>query len=469
MTIPLTGSGSLFVRLGHIFGGILDLDAIRGGAATARTLSGASWKTRALTTLIGDYNAGTAIPDVINGITTALTSWQTTQNGLISQMRTLAGNTLISMANTSVPLPQKTIPAAMVLLIEEMLISADNVKQSVPSAGSQTAFGTPTGNAVVRCSVKRQDGFTLQYLFPETLVIACSSDSYTGGATAGNESLTVRGAAANSDLLSYNWPGGSGSNNTLTAISPAVDAQASANILTNADFENMTANVPNNWTVLVGTPGTDILAAGSSKAYTGTNAVQFAYNAGAPLSSLAQTFAATSGGTTVALLPETQYAVNLWGMKDSGLTGAGAWSLDLIDGTNTVINDNNAVANTITATAASLGTTYGAIGGFFRTPAILPATIKLRLRISTAIADSGKSVYFDRLTMTPAKQLYTEGPFMSIFSGSANLLQGDTWTMAIGNTWGVNQQLFERLFGMRNLGMYLPYSGSPSIADSLVA
>jgi hypothetical protein len=70
--------------------------------------------------------------------------------------------------------------------------------------------------------------------------------------------------------------------------------------------------------------------------------------------------------------------------------------------------------------------------------------------------------------------MYNGGPEVSAFAGNVPLSVGDSqnladyWTVAVGNNKnGAFQQSFERFFNMRDLGLLLPSSGSPTIPNSL--
>src|SRR5690606_15589688 len=97
----------------------------------------------------------------------------------------------------------------------------------------------------------------------------------------------------------------------------------------------------------------------------------------------------------------------------------------------------------------------------------LPSSYKLRVRLSTAL-DNGVSVFVDDLALAEATRFYTGGPYVAAFAASVNPALEDHWTVAITSTLGGFQKLFERFFGMRQLGLTLPFSSTPTISDSLV-
>lgn len=472
MTILLhdgTTHGGVFDRLGLVGGILGDINAIRGGAVTANVASGAAMTTRVANMLT--YWAGTTDNrQVIDGIFAALSGFQSSQSGFLTTLQADCQNTVIKMADQDVALASKTITAALSLLITQMTTAAASVNASVSAAGAMTAVGSPNGTPAIVASMVDAKGVALQYPFPETLTFTVTSDSQ-GGATLSQEPFRVDGQASVSDTLSNLWPGGSG----VTGVNlPTVDASqsnAGGNALQNSDFETVTnANIPDNWVKAVGTIGADILVSGSV-AYTGSKSLEFAGD-GATLSEVRQQFntaASTSlgaGGTPYQLKPLTVYHYNFW-IKMSATPAAGVLVIDLYDGS-AVINDAAGTPNSKSQSLTGISTTFVKVSGAFRTPAVLSASQFLRLRLSTAI-DAGKNLFIDRLGFTPAQQLYQGGPFVAAFSGATKLITGDAWTVAITNTYGGFQKLFERLFGMRALGLVIPNSGSPTVSDSLIA
>ena len=95
--------------------------------------------------------------------------------------------------------------------------------------------------------------------------------------------------------------------------------------------------------------------------------------------------------------------------------------------------------------------------------------VYLRLRLSTAIT-SGKTVYIDEMALTPGIPLYSGGPLVAAFSGRLAAQPGDTWSIAVTNSFaGKFQKDFNRCFGMADLNLLLPTTGSTLISDGLIA
>lgn len=470
MSVTLTGNGGLFVRLGHLFGAMADVVALKGGTATARVLSGASMQTRG-TTIETDSAYSPAVSQQINPWT-AIEAWQSAQGSLFQQFRTLAETLMIRQVDLDANLTSKDLTTALTELIRQMKANSDSLNGSGVSLGSQTDVGTPTGNPIFVLSIKRNDGYTLQTAFAETLRVSVTTDSQTG-ATARQETVTVKGKASVTDTFSHLWPGGSGASKTLTLADAQLD-NSGGNKLYNSDFETFTSNYPEDWVIAVGSAGTDILAAGSSAACTGSNALKITGD-GATLSCIRQTFntahstTSAGGGTPYVVLPGTSYAVNFVIKAITAAPAAGVLRVRLVDGSNSVIADDAGTDNSFTVDLTAIDTSFVAYNGVFRTPSVLPSTVKLELALTTAITDT-KSVVLDDLCLTPMTQLYNGGPFIAGFAGSDNTYLGDQWTFAIGNTLGVMASWLERVFALRDKGLQFPYDdgGTETIADSLV-
>lgn len=467
MTIALTTSpGGLFRRVGRIGGLINSINSARGTA----DLSGASI-----------VSVGTGVDNIrdqflstnsqlLDGLWTARDAFRGTPTSFLSYLKTLATNTVIVMAHDDVQLVSKDIKTALAEVIKQLKASSDSVNRPTVSV-AVTAGSANTGTGVVIASATNADGTQMAYVFNETIDVTCTGDAQSGSATSGREPFSAKGDAAQTDELMWDWEKGSACSTSASAVDAAENA--GSNYLVNSSFETFTtANTPDSWTIATGTAGTTVLAAGAGSGYAGAssaNGLKITGN-GSELTSLTQTFgtSSTSTGTTKTLKPSTVYAINCWLKKTTSLA-AGVLDLELIDGSNTNIADAASTANKKQVTLSGLTTSYAAVNAFFRTPAVLPSTIKFRIRLSTA-ATNGESVFIDHLAMQQATAAYAGGPYLAAFSGATAFVLNDTFAVAVSNNYGSKmQRLFQRLFNMRSLGLQIPDSGSPTIADSLVA
>lgn len=454
MSIPLTGSGGLFTRIGHILGALNALNTARGTTLANH-----------VATVYGDYTS--ADRSLAANLYTTLASYQSGGSGLASALQSLAQQTVIQMAADDAAQPNASLFNALDYLINQMTGSSDSVTACSVGASSSAASGN-TGNAVVALSAKTATGKVCENAFAEAASLVCTSDSVTGSATAGQERLAYTGIASVADSLSWLWPAGSGAGSALQAISASVSQSSSArqNQLNNGNFETFTSNTPAGWVIGTGTAGTTVLKS-TAQHYDGSASLQLAGN-GTENTQLYQAFG-VSTGTTRSLSPYTQYAVNLW-VKTDSIPAAGALRIALTDGSGTVVNDTAGNANSVSIGLTTIGTTWTAVSAFFRTPRLVPSNgFRLELKLTTPLSN-GVNAFVDRLALAQPTQPYPQAPAIAVFSGSTNLIAADSYTLTFTNDQGgAFQRGFDRLFGMRSLGLLLPSSGSPTISASLIA
>src|SRR3990167_9199439 len=160
-------------------------------------------------------------------------------NGMGSVSQQLAQATINRMVFRDNPLLNQTLTSSNVLgsineVIRQMKVAGATVLTQTITATPGSFVGT--GNGAVVASVRRPlDGVVLENAFAENLTLTCNQDSYTGGATAGNESLSLTGTGSQSNLFAFNWPLGSNSStgsleivgdssSTLTALTQQFDS-----------------------------------------------------------------------------------------------------------------------------------------------------------------------------------------------------------------------------------------------------
>lgn len=486
MTVPLDGGGGYFDLLGHYMGFAKDVNAFRGAAATTNILTAGRLPAR-YEVFQEDAAASTPVETKqLDGFfATAVTQAGSALGQLLTQVQTLARNVTIDMVNTDSPLGTKSISNAMSVLIAQMVGASESVNASAPAAGAQTAATgvTSVGNPVIVSSVKGGRGNLAEYVLPETIKFVCTNDNVASSGVANSEPFSATGQASAPSTLDSTWPAGSGASTTLNVIDSTLSNQSTANLLQNSDYDTVTnANYADNWVWAVGTPGTDVTVQNSTT-YTSTGYAAKITGDGSTLYTLRQTFntttstGANAGGTPAVLAARTSYAVNVF-YKLSADPAAGVLRLALVDGSGSVINDDSAVANSTTVSLPGVNdTNWHALSMVIRTPTNLPSTYKIELKITTALSNT-VILYLDHMAMAAMKGLYSSsaptyggGPQFAIFSGSTKPLIGDSWTVAITNTWGEIQKGMQRIFDMNALGLQIPSDSAAgeTVADSVVA
>lgn len=442
MTVPLLTASGLFTRLGGMIGGINETNSARGATLQAR-----------LNTIAAGYN--TAQQDQRDALYGSGESQRSVSAAWISYLQSLAQSVTVKMAYDDAKIAPVDLQTALVKIIQQMTTNSESLNRATVTA-SVSAFGSNVGSGACIASLVRGDGLTQRMVFAEALRGACTTDSYSGGATEGLETFTFLGEPATVSEFDYLWPLGSGTSTTVTATDD------SDGLLTNGNWETWTVtNEPDDWIISVGTPGTTI-SRGSSP-YTGTFDLQFTGD-GAQLTKIYQ---------TVDLTTETVYAVSCW-VKVSSVPAAGVLRLSLHNGT-AVINDSQGNANSITLALTAATTSYVNLSGFFRLPSVLPSTVRFQLELTTALTNT-VSMHLDRLAMVAATQLYAGGPFVAIFSGATAFAgqtvqtTGDYFTLTVANNLTTTSfvRSLDRIFGLRTLGLQFPDSATATISDGLI-
>ena len=465
MAIPMYGGvGDLFNRVGKIGALIKNTRSYQATQLTSMTST--------TTGVVAQFNAESDIQAEMGSSYIGLLNGFGNVGNFCQQMAQDTVNRMVfrDQPQLNQTLTQTNLVASLQEVIRQM-------QQQGATVLAMTVTGTPgtvvgTGNGVMNVSVKRpSDGRTLENALAESVLFTCTSDSYTGSAEAGNEGFSVTGTGS-AGYFDFNWPLGSNASVSLSAIDGNSDASA-GNDLTNSGFENWTANVPDNWTLVVGTAGTNI-SEETVLVYAGSAALKITGDAGGTLTELTQEFDNSTDGTPTALDPTVQKSVNLFVRRDGVAAGAGVLQVAWVDENDSVILDEAGTANSFTIDLTALTVNYTSYLSTFRSPSIMPGTVKFRLKLTTALTN-GRSVYVDTVSQGDMTQLYTSGPYFAVHSGDVPFQISDYGYTAVTNSRGSGgtlstfQTLFDTLFGMRQLDLLLPSSSSPAISDSLIA
>lgn len=393
------------------------------------------------------------------------------QSAVSASLGRVAGDIVRAAVRADAPAADRSLAAALAEVRRQMAAAGVTVKASTVGV-TATPLASPAfvGSGQVVTSTKRGTGLVQELAVAETLRLGCVRDSYTGGAVAGREGFQLVGAENRAGVWDWDYPQGSGASAAPTSVS---SDPGGGSVLAGGGFEtwSQTPLQAENWAITTGTWATN--AVQSSTALRGSYSCRLA--AGATLTALRQQFGSTAAtgataGTAAVLTPLTSYAVHLWLRTASGTASAGVLTVELVDGSGTVVNDEQGVANSFAVTLSTLTTAWAPKSGVFRLPAVPPATVALRLRLSTALA--GADVLLDDVCCAPLAAAYPAGPGLAVFAGATPFKAGDTWAVAVTNDRGgasylaTFQSLFYRLFG--DPLSLLPSAGSPTLADTLI-
>ncbi len=417
-------------------------------------------------TIITQYTTGNAMA-YIDSIESQVNSAQNSLMSISGFMQSSAQSTINGMVYADNPLSSNSnIVLSMQEVIRQMIADGQTVQRS-DVAATVTANGSNVGNGVIVASVLGADGLMQENSFAENIRASCVADSVTSPSYAGAEVFSAAGEQFYPPF-SFLFPAGSGGSTSLSCAN-ASSNNSNNTLLTNGDFENWTSNTPNNWVITVGTAGTQVLE--SNSFYTGAHSLEIVGD-GSTLTALTQVFGSGSG-TLGNVASASQYAINCW-IQVSAVPAAGVLEIALVDGFGTILQDEQGNNASFTKNLTGATTSWVPFSGVVRTPYVLPSSVLLRVRLSTALS-SGKNLFIDRLAMTPMQQVYTGGPSLAAFSGSTNFLVGDFFTVAVTNNRGGSsngltfQEIFDRFCNMRVNNLLLPSTdGSPTLPDSLI-
>lgn len=459
MAIDLdTDPTGYFVRAGKIAYALRLAQTFRGETNAADTLM------KELGDAIAKLDAatpdvrGTVVPALLN----ALASGRSGLAGVPSACRAAAQALLIKMVQDDNRQPVADLETANRELDRQMRQATTRYVDANTVSATATQTGLD-GNGHVVTSVKDAYGNPLENLLAEDL--ECE---VTNVATAGSESIRVRGEAA-VDRLHYDWPKGSGGDKPYTAIDAAATTQ---NKLTDGGFETWASSplALTNWPIVVGAYGTNFVREATEK-YKGTYGVAIVGDAGLTLSQFRQDI-------TSKLDARKQYGIAFPMKRDGVAAAAGVLTVDLFDGTN-VINDDAGTANSFTVDLTALTTSFVWKSGVFRIPEPKPSTIYLRFRLSTALTN-GRTVYLDHASLGEMLQVLTSEPgwtpFLSFHSGSSNWSRDDKTALArvfriasANNRASEWQKEGDRLLDTAKYGITWATAGTTLVNDNLIA
>lgn len=463
-----TTTGGVFARIGA-YGGILN----------AINLSRGTTIPTHVTSINNQFLATNQ--DVIDNLYSDLAKYQNAASAFNSPIKSMSSATIIEMMNDLLLLNNNNLNTALIFLISQMEQYSQTVKRCVVSSNS-TYFPGNIGNPNLVSTVKDINGAFLEYTFNELCSGVCTRDSQQSASLAGIEQFQIKSQMSITDTFSYLYPQGSGITVNLNAVSGLVsNAGGVSNWLVGGSFETWISTatatgtaIPQGWHVGTGTPGSTIIQS-QSIIYDGLSALNFAGNGSEDTSIYQQFSSQNSTGDMASLIyPNMIFAFNMFIRVDS-TPAAGVLRAAMTDGV-TPILDNSGTSNSVSVNLNTISTTWVPISSTWRTPNQLPDNIFLELGLTTPLTSS-RNVYIDRCALTQMIQLYAGGPYVALFSGNINMINGDTiWLNELNDYGGQFQWLFQKLYNMRSQptsnnisNLILPSSASPTISDTLIA
>lgn len=354
-------------------------------------------------------------------------------------------------------LPSKSQDAVLAAFAKQMVADSESIDASVVTLGSVTANAGNTGNTTILLD-KGLDGITapgrgLKALIEnrdfdselcksEDCLVTCVSDQYRDGAISGKERYQISGEQS-FPAWSYD-EGGSG---RATQLRTVLDLSH----ITNGTFENITSNVPDNWTLAAGTAGTHILEE-TVQIYRDTKSVEFAGNAS--LAAITITIAPNS----LTQLAGKRVVMGMW--YKASATQAGTVELRLnVSGT----GFSPSSGQKIVITGDNFQTDWTLSTVVFNLPLDLPSDSVLTLSLA-GTPEAAKTVWVNQVFLCPVQ--FHGGFNVSVIPGDTDPIAGDRWTFAVSNDGAGTFQSF-----FRRSGYQLPSDtgGSETISDSLAS
>lgn len=560
MALIYTGPGGLFTVLGQIFGAHESLGTVRSTTIKAQIQQAVdAYKLKTTADLQFDR--------AINAAARAEQTWRTAGDTLAAALARDAAGLLTEVVKAdSDTVFRGQLAEALQYLIDEMLV--DDVFVAPATVTAVYAADADNSATDLALFVWTYDHLTRQLdtSIAESIEVLCTE----GGASLEQQALATlrfRGERGPRNKLSEEFPAdaGSGIERTIRPLTP------SDSLLSNGGFEDATiANIPDDWIVKVGTPGTTLLlTTWESQTITitgtpsaGTYQVQLTdpvtglvhltealdYDATADdlqtalravtglaidLSEITVTATGTSpnfvhtvefvgvrgnlalmtvlNNTTagsfavaqvaagdnlsvqgrglkmtahasvlqaifqpITLKPDTVYFLGYW-LTPSTTPTQGVFTASINNETEvgSVVSPHTGVGGG-QATDLTLIASKTARGFFFSLPSRSAAGDSvagpLYVCLNKGTAEPTADIVIDEVVLVEATQLYPGGPYVAALAGNAGVVEGDLWTLAVGNNYASKwQKYFDAFFDTAGKRKLLPTAGSTQIAEALVS
>lgn len=451
--IDYTGTYGLFTKLGLIGGFISDINTFQKSLVNVKSPA-----------LVNKFTSNGKTKIVLNYIPAVDSQISSVSNLVPGVFVDVAESVLIDSVTTNDSLIPATVDDCLIELVSQM--KNDNI--TVQKITNTVTVSDPSGLNLVRVSLINSDGGPNQHTIAEKIRLEVTSDSFTGGAAAGNETLTVITKDAAADMFNYDYPAGSGSAVTLARTN--MNASSSeGNSVTNGNFtlfDTDTPTIPNNWNAITsyGVAGTNWLISSNGLKIQNLASVR-----------LQQDISSSVRAKNV-------YHVHFrFKLNSSVVLSSGSITVDLVDssGNTMVDNSNTYLAKSVLFSSINLANlgVYQDVDATFVVGSKTPTTVFLRI-MCNGTNQTGVTVELNRLVLTEMQKLYDGGPYISLLGLDSNTLYSGqriditiTKSLDGGGTFTNNtfQVLFDRLFKMSSKGITLPSSTIPTVLDSLIA
>lgn len=286
----------------------------------------------------------------------------------------------------------------------------------------------------------KYNGLTTELASSETFTFRVVADSFHDDVAEGSEEIVWEGK-----LPDEQHGVGEDGSGAIATIQPV--HASTADHLTNADFETFTSDIPDDWDLVSGAAGTNVMASGSTHADHGSDALLFQGDATASSIEIKQNIASAE------VVGRKRYCLAVKLKRDSATTGTLTIQFEGAGYT-------PGTSEKISVAVSGLSTSYQLHHFFVTMPALIPSDFRIVIRWDGGTPGAAEKVYVDDLALGPV--YYGGGIGVVAVRDSNPFVREDRYEVTVTNTESVFQAFFRRVFGVQ-----LPSSSTPSIADSL--
>ena len=459
MAVTLTGSNGLFTRLGKLFKVVERVN-------THQTDASAGIKAE-IEDVLDEYSS--ADMEYASSLSKSDEDWQKSAANIYTAIRSVASDTLIGMVDDDATLSTKTIYEAGRVLKEQMESASASIKGNVFSAAVDVG-GSNTGNGKLTTSFINGEGFDIQSLRADTIKLRCTRDAQVSGTTSRETFVVIESKPRVTDIRDVDWPGGYGLKGSSFIMSDPSYSQSTSvgrSAIANGDFNDFsTSNTPDNWTIVEGAAGDELLEEGSVK-HLGDKSLEIVGNK-STLMDIKQVFG-NSGNTTVKLRPEERYMLAFWLFRTTG-ADSGVIKVGVEDGSGSDLAAGSSSADSIATENTANAWNHKAFA--FSTPKDIPDSPELHVEMTTQISE-GYPIYVDGLQLIRMPKAGGSYGFHYMLSpGTTDWIIDDEITLTITKTTtGKFSTYLDKFLGFGTLGLQLPVKtdASETISDSLIA
>jgi len=452
---------TLFARLGRLFAHQAEVDTIIGTIDTEYAATVAEW-------------SGLPV-EQIGSLALNQPGHRRSLTGLSSDLVEAAQRCLIETTDANFNLRDRTVRGAVEELVRQMIADSETVDRSAITVGSLTAGASNYGTGTMLLSAtspnldaigNRHGNLQVETIRSETIFARCEVDSAGRYISEASERFRIYGQRP-VDRYDADWPGGSGADTTVDAVSPRKNGGSTAGqqVLANGDFEDWKSNAPLRWTIASGIAGTHILAAGSG--FTQSDALKIVGD-GSTTVNLSQTLG-TTAGSTGRLNPDRPYSIS-FAAKYATLAPGVNTIVEIVDAGGTVY-ESAAIGREarLSVASGSLTTSWQLFSGTCFLPPEIAKGSKVVVRTSGNVANTSE-VFVDDVTVAEMYPLGRGNGYVQILPGATPYRKGDEYQRAFTNNEAGQVGLYcDRFFGLAGMGLALPSSSSPTILDSVIA